>query len=206
MASWGGLFLPDPSIGRWALWRQPVGASAFSLIGQIHTLSTPAALSHLQDLVSEPVQPWDAVICSSTAGRSVVEAVLNSREEALAERSGGDVARLRASRPQLPVIPLPLPDSAMAVPALDKRRARKALGLPETASVVLWLGTTCRSTPSSIHGRPTQSWSVWPGDSITLLCFWSVGPMTNHPRRWRSLALRECVPMCTSSVWVVLSR
>ena len=137
---WGGLFLPDPSIGRWALWRQPVGASAFSLIGQIHTLSTPAALSHLQDLVSEPVQPWDALICSSTAGRSVVEAVLDSREEALAERCGGDRARLRALRPQLPVIPLPLPDSALAVPAIDKGRARTDLGLPETASVVLWLG------------------------------------------------------------------
>ena len=137
---WGGLFLPDPSIGRWALWRQPVGASAFSLIGQIHTLSTPAALAHLQDLVSEPVQRWDALICSSLAGRSVVEAVLSSREEALAERSGGDVAYLRASRPQLPVIPLPLPDSAMAVPAFDKREARRALALPERALVVIWLG------------------------------------------------------------------
>ena len=125
---WGGLFLPDPSIGRWALWRQPVGASTFSLIGQIHTLSTPAALAHLQDLVSEPVQPWDALICSSTAGRSVVEVVLNSREEALAERSGGHAARLKASRPQLPVIPLPLPESAMSVAALDKLRGEEGSG------------------------------------------------------------------------------
>ena len=100
----------------------------------------PAALAHLQDLVTEPVQSWDAVICSSNAGKSVVETVLNSREEALADRSGGDVACLRASRPQLPVIPLPLPDSAMVVPEFDKRQARKALGLPEEASVVLWLG------------------------------------------------------------------
>ena len=46
-------FLPDPSIGRWAQWRQPVGSAAFSLIGQIHTLSTPAALGHLQDLVTD---------------------------------------------------------------------------------------------------------------------------------------------------------
>ena len=137
---WGGLFLPDPSIGRWALWRQPVGASAFSLIGQIHTLSTPAALAHLQDLVTEPVQNWDALICSSNAGRSVVEAVLDSREEALAERSGGNAACLKASRPQLPVIPLPLPASAMTVQTLDKRAARTALDLPDTASVVLWLG------------------------------------------------------------------
>ena len=99
---WGGLFLPDPSIGRWALWRQPVGASAFSLIGQIHTLSTPAALAHLQDLVSEPVQNWDALICSSNAGRSVVEAVLDSREEALAERSGGNAACLQGIQTSAP--------------------------------------------------------------------------------------------------------
>ena len=141
-----GLFLPDPSIARWALWRQPVGASAFSLIGQIHTLSTPAALAHLQDLVSEPVQSWDALICSSTAGRSVVEAVLNSREEALADRSGGDAARLGSQRPQLPVIPLPLPDSAMEVQALDKRRARRAPRLARNS----FGGALVRST-FSVH-------------------------------------------------------
>ena len=26
---WGGLFLPDPSIGRWAQWRQTAGADSF---------------------------------------------------------------------------------------------------------------------------------------------------------------------------------
>ena len=66
--AWGGFFLPDPSIGRWAQWRQPVGSAAFSLIGQIHTLSTPAALGHLQDLVTEPVQPWDALIAVAVPG------------------------------------------------------------------------------------------------------------------------------------------
>ena len=125
--------------------------------------------------MSEPVQPWDALICSSTAGRSVVEAVLNSREKALAERSGGDMARLRASRPQLPVIPLPLPDSAMAVPALDKRRARTALGLPETASVVLWLGRL------SVYTKLDP----WP----TYLILERVARRLNHP-----LVLLECGP------------
>ena len=126
---WGGLFLPDPSIGRWALWRQPVGASAFSLIGQIHTLSTPAALAHLQDLVSEPVQPWDALICSSTAGRSVVETVLDSREEALAE-SAEVMKRSQASRPSSSSFLCRSP-TAMAVSALDKIEARKALVCPK---------------------------------------------------------------------------
>ena len=190
---WGGLFLPDPSIARWAQWRQPVGASTFSLIGQIHTLSTPAALAHLQDLVSEPVQPWDALICSSTAGQSVVEAVLNSREEALAERSGGDAARLRASRPQLPVIPLPLPDCAMAVPELDKRRARKALALPEKASVVLWLGRL--SVYTKLDPWPTYAILERVARRLNHpLVLLECGPDDKPSQEPALLALRECCP------------
>ena len=190
---WGGLFLPDPSIGRWALWRQPVGDSAFSLIGQIHTLSTPAALAHLQDLVSEPVQPWDALICSSTAGRSVVETVLRSREEALAERSGGDVSRLQASRPQLPVIPLPLPNHAMLVPECNKRRARSSLGLPDTASVVLWLGRL--SVCTKLDPWPTYSILERVAQRLNHpLILVECGP-DDEPSQGSALkALRECCP------------
>ena len=65
----GALFLSDTSIGRWAQWRRPAGPAAFSLIGQIHTISTPAAIEQIQDLVTEPLESWDAVFCSSTAGR-----------------------------------------------------------------------------------------------------------------------------------------
>lgn len=135
----GGLFLPDPSIGRWAQWRQSVGADAFSLMGQIHTLSTPTALGFLQDLLTEPIQPWDALICSSTAGRDVVQAVLDVREQQLLGRLGLDSASVSFPRPQLPVIPLPLPIEAFAEPA-PAADAKRALGLPENSSVVLWLG------------------------------------------------------------------
>ena len=138
--AWGGLFIPDPSIGRWAQWRQPVGPAAFSLIGQIHTLSTPAALGHLQDLVTEPVQPWDAVICSSKAGKEVVESVLSAREEQLLERTGGSKERLQAKRPQLPVIPLPLPNASIPANPIAQADGRKALGIANDAAVVIWLG------------------------------------------------------------------
>lgn len=137
---WGGFFLPDPSIGRWAQWRLPVGSSAFSLIGQIHTLSTPAALGHLQDLVTEPVQPWDALICSSRAGRSAVELVLDAREEQLQSRTGASADRLRGQRPQLPVIPLPLPPDSLEPFSLNQEQARQKLGIATDAAVVLWLG------------------------------------------------------------------
>lgn len=138
--AWGGFFLPDPSIGRWAQWRQPVGSAAFSLIGQIHTLSTPAALGHLQDLVTEPVQPWDALICSSRAGRDAVVQVLEAREEQLQWRTGASSARLRGQRPQLPVIPLPLPPESLESFKLSKPEARQQLGIAADNAVVLWLG------------------------------------------------------------------
>ena len=137
---WGGLFLPDPSIGRWAQWRNPVGPARFSLIGQIHTLSTPAALAHLQDLVTEPVECWDAVICSSSAGRAVALAVVEDRQEQLLRRSGGSSSQLAAHRPQLPVIPLPLPVSQMVADLPSRSGARQALGLAHEAHVVVWLG------------------------------------------------------------------
>ena len=121
---WGGLFLPDPSIGRWAQWRQTAGAEAFSLIGQIHTISTPTALGFLQDLLTDPVQPWDALICSSTAGREVVQGVLDLHEQQLLERLGVDKTAVSLPRPQLPVIPLPLPNEAFTEPFLLKRPIR----------------------------------------------------------------------------------
>ena len=126
--AWGGFFLPDPSIGRWAQWRQPVGSAAFSLIGQIHTLSTPAALGHLQDLVTEPVQPWDAVICSSRAGRDAVQQVLDSREEQIQWRTGAASERLRSQRPRLPVIPFPLPSESLEF-VCEYQDARHKLGI-----------------------------------------------------------------------------
>lgn len=135
----GGLFLPDPSIGRWAQWRQSAGADAFSLIGQIHTISTPTALGFLQELLTEPIHPWDALMCSSTAGRDVVQGVLDVREQQLLERLGVTKADVTLPRPQLPVIPLPLPHEAFAEPA-PAPVAKRALGLSENSAVVLWLG------------------------------------------------------------------
>ena len=106
MQGMGRLFLPDPSIGRWAQWRNLSVLRLFPDWSD-HTLSTPAALGHLQDLVTEPVQPWDAVICSSRAGRDAVEQVLDSREEQIQRRTGAFPEHLRSQRPRLPVIPLP---------------------------------------------------------------------------------------------------
>jgi starch synthase len=136
-AAIGGFFIPDPSIGRWARWRQAIGANRFSLIGQIHTLNTPASLSHLEALASEPVQPWDALICTSSAGRAVVEAVFHNREQQLQQRFG---IHTSLPKPHLPVIPLPIPVGAMQQQLPARASARQQLGIPAEAHVCLWLG------------------------------------------------------------------
>lgn len=134
----GGIFIPDPAIARWARWRSAFGHNAFSLFGQIHTLSSSASLQLLEALTSEPVQPWDAVFCSSIAGRAVVEAVLSDREQQLRERCGNDA--LSIPRPELPVVPLPIPVLSLQTDLPPRKLARQALGVPENANVCLWLG------------------------------------------------------------------
>ena len=132
----GSLFIPDPSIGSWSAWRQAVGHRSFSLIGQIHTLSTTAAISMLDALVYEPVQEWDALICSSTAGRAVVEGLLEDRIDQLKHRCGAQTF----PKPQLPVIPLPLDENCFSFSEDCRADARRNLGLPVEAHVVMWLG------------------------------------------------------------------
>lgn len=136
----GSLLIADPSIARWARWRQAAGAASFSLIGQIHTLSTSDAVAHLEALADQPLGPWDALVCSSSTGRAVVEALLEERESFLAHRYGGSQKRARQMRPKLPVIPLPVPVSAVIAALPTRSEARAVLGIPARAHVLVWLG------------------------------------------------------------------
>ncbi|WP_115071233.1 glycosyltransferase [Synechococcus sp. UW179B] len=137
----GALMVPDPSIGIWSGWRDAFSTPAsFSLIGQIHTLCTTGAMARIEELTAENILNWDALICSSNAGRAVVEAVLSQREQRNAARAGVAVSRFRQHRPQLPVIPLPMPVTEIQQKLPDRLRARQVLGLPAEADVVVWLG------------------------------------------------------------------
>ena len=82
--------------------------------------------------------------------------------------------QLRQRRPQLPVIPLPIDVEALQhLPG--KAEARDRLGLPQNASVVLWLGRLSMLTKLD----------PWP----TYLCLERVAHNLGHP-----LVLLECGP------------
>jgi glycosyltransferase involved in cell wall biosynthesis len=134
------LLVADPTLGRWAWSRQwhPAGGSAYSLIGLTHTLSSLAALEALRAIVAAPLEPWDALICTSRCARAAIEAGFAAEAERLARRFGGSAAAWRG--PRLPVIPLGCDTHRYAALAAGREAARSRLQIPAGQPVVLCLG------------------------------------------------------------------
>jgi glycosyltransferase involved in cell wall biosynthesis len=139
----GTLLRPGPNLGEMAWQRRGEGQDAgVSLCGLTHSLSAVPVMEWLGANMTAPVYDWDAISCTSAAGRSVVTKVFDEWEAHLAERLG--VKRTRAMRPQLPIIPLGVEAGAFD-PGTDKaaearRRWRQRLGLAEDTVMVLFFG------------------------------------------------------------------
>jgi glycosyltransferase involved in cell wall biosynthesis len=135
----GCLFLSDPALADWAWMRRFHDQRLFSLCGLTHTISSDRALRAIGDLLTAPVQSWDAVICTSNAAKSVITARLDSTLDYYARRFGAT----RPPRPQLPVIPLGIHCDAFAPTREAKARGRAFrthLGIGDGDVAVLYLG------------------------------------------------------------------
>ena len=132
----GTVYLPGPGIGAQARLRSFWGHDAWSLCGITHTTANQGTVENLTALATDPVQPWDALICTSNAVKANVEYLLDRQEEYLAERLGAT----QATRPMLPVIPLGVHTDDFSFDADAKGKARQTLGVPIDAVVVLYLG------------------------------------------------------------------
>ena len=89
--------------------------------------------------VLAPVQPWDALICTSPAVRQCLEGILDRWQEHLSQRFGGT----RAPRPQLPLLPLGVDQGALVEKRSDQCSRdflRRHLRIDEQDVLVLWLG------------------------------------------------------------------
>ena len=143
LRSVGTVFLPGPGLEATA-WNRRLGDERnYSLCGVTHTVASDQVANALGRYLVAPTQPWDALICTSTAVQSAVEHIIEQHAEYLARR-GGD--RLR-SPVRLPVIPLgidcdfyaPRDDAPGAGPAAE-RTLRAQLGIGEDDFVVLFVG------------------------------------------------------------------
>lgn len=173
----GAIHFPDPSLGRWASLRQGMHPTAFSLTGVIHTVCSDGALKGIGDLPLAPLYSWDAVVCTSTAGRAVVESVLEQRLEAMLARfQFSSSPALAVGLPQLPVIPLAGPTEQPFEPLLSRteRRqlARQQLSVSQEAFVVAFVGRLSfhsKAHPISLYRALDELAAANPNQQIILI-------------------------------------
>ena len=152
----GCLHLPDPGLAQWSHLRSGLPGNSFSLTGVTHTLCSNNVIGALEQLSSAPLHPWDALVCTSSAAREVVQQTMDCQRELLERRLG--IAIPAVQGPQLPVIPLGIDPSPFSwqgrFPSRREQRqaARDQLGIPADTFVVLFVGRL--SFHSKAHPQP----------------------------------------------------
>jgi alpha-maltose-1-phosphate synthase len=133
----GTLYYPAPGLGQMAWQRRLLGGDrAYSLCGITHTLASTGAMDAITEWLTAPIQPWDAVICTSTAVRDLVRVVLEAQTCFLSERLGCT----RYVLPQLPVIPLGIHSQDFVFSQEQRVQARTQVGATPDTLVVLFAG------------------------------------------------------------------
>jgi len=136
LADVGVAFYPGPVIGEEAFHRVAFGDGAWSVCGITHTISSSFAMDAIANMLTSPVQPWDALICTSSAAKKSVETMLDAQAAYLSDRLG----ITKQVRPQLPVIPLGVHVNDFISTTDQKTNSRKLLGIDPEAIVVLYVG------------------------------------------------------------------
>lgn len=168
----GVVFYPGPGLAEWSKFRSFAGDSLWSICGVTHTISSHGAMDSIANLVSSPVQPWDALVCTSYAVKKSVEEMLASQIDYLRHR-------LKATQfplPQLPVIPLGIETKKFAPPSPDeKQRLREIFGIGANEIVCLFVGRLsfhAKANPCAMY-KAIEEAAAQSGKAVVLLeCGW----------------------------------
>jgi alpha-maltose-1-phosphate synthase len=132
----GLLYLPTPGLPEEARLRSFLGDDTYAICGVSHTMSSRAVVETVAQFVTAPVQPWDAVICTSRAVQSVLGNILANTEEQMRTRLGAATF----VRPLMPVIPLGIHARRFTRLESARSRWRSTLGIADDAVVALFFG------------------------------------------------------------------
>ena len=195
LAQAGVVYHPGPGIGEHAWQRAAFGHGAWSLCGITHTTSSAGAMDALAELITTPVQPWDAVICTSTAVKNNVERLLQAQVDYLKDRLG--ISKLVL--PQLPVIPLGIHTQDFAFTPDQQAVARQALGVDANTLVVLFMGRLsfhAKAHPLAMYQALEQAAQAT-GKSVVLVeCGW-------HANEFIEKAYADAARLACPSVRVI---
>lgn len=136
LAEAGCLYIPTPEMRQEAWARRAWGSTAYSLTGVTHTIAEPYIQDEIAGLLLAPLEPWDALICTSAPGRKAVESLLEEVAAYLQERFGAS----RIPPAQLVTIPLGVHSEDFKLDPEARARWRDRLGIPRDAPTALHLG------------------------------------------------------------------
>jgi starch synthase len=132
----GTIYYPAPPIADLVHIRNRYDPTSLSIMGVTHTLSSLGTFDQLSALCLPPFTPWDALICTSHAAKTLVEKIHEQTQNWWREQTGAN----RFHPVQLPVIPLGVNVDDFAPNPDRKMAARQAFGLKDDEVVCLFSG------------------------------------------------------------------
>lgn len=196
LANPGVIYYPGPGLGQHAWHRAAYGHQSWSLCGITHTTSSANAMDSLAELITAPVQAWDAVICTSQAVKNNVMQLLQAQADYLVQRLGVQKVTL----PLLPIIPLGIHTQDFVFSQEQKQAARMAIGADQNSIVVLFMGRLsfhAKAHPLAMYQALEQAAKAQPDRQIVLLeCGW-------HANDFIAKAYQEAAQLACPSVRVV---
>jgi starch synthase len=136
IANTGTLYYPGPLTDRLAWARRHFQRQTWSLCGVTHTIASSRATETIARWLTAPLEPWDAVVCTSKAVHAAVARLIEAKAQDLKERIGAT----RFTVPRLPIIPLGVDCAAQASAASNRDAARARHGIAPSDFVVVFVG------------------------------------------------------------------
>ena len=172
----GTVYWPAPGLAEPARARLRRGPAAYSLCGVTHTTCSHTVMDEICDMLTAPVMPWDAIICTSAAVAETVTTLLAREADYLRWRFG---APLDVTLPQRRVIPLGVHVEDFAFTEGDRASARQRLNLADDEIVSLFVGRL--SAHAKAHPFPAyvglQRAARRSGKKLVLIqCGWFANP------------------------------
>ena len=197
LADPGVIYYPGPGIGEHAWHRASFGHGSWSLCGITHTTSSAGAMDALAELLTAPIHPWDAVICTSSAVKDNVSRLLQTQADYLQMRLGIQKLVL----PQLPVIPLGIHTQDFIFSEEQKLAARTALVADANSHVVLFMGRLsfhAKAHPLAMYQALEKAAATLPAEQKIVLveCGWFANDFIEK-------AYRDAAQLACPSVRVV---
>ncbi len=132
----GGIQLPGPDLIDFTNLRSFFGHEKYSLSGITHTTASHSVMSSISSILTEPVMPWDSLICTSKSVLNTVNKILESKSEFLNIKFNSSSTIL----PKFPIIPLGINCEDFNFSEQYRKSSREELLINEDDIVIAYVG------------------------------------------------------------------